>query len=474
MSTRQPAAEGAAVAERRQARVSGRLGTLIASGLGITVVQLNAAVVTVAFASLRRSFDVDVVALQWTVNAYALLLAALLLSAGLLGDRYGARRVFLVGFGVSAVGALAAGLAARYPMLIAMRGLQGIGAALLLPASLSLIDQVSPDAAARSRAIGIWSGAGSLALALGPVAGGLLIAWAGWPMVFLPSVPLCLVGLWLTWRHAPRGAGAVRAHLDWPGQLVAMIALASLTWGARSAAQGWLQAQVGLCMAVFAGAVVAFVAIERRSSAPMLPPGMFRNAAFNAVTLARALVNLAYYGLVFVFSLFFQTIQHRSALATGLMFLPMTASLIVVTVIAGRLSARYGPRRPALVGLVIAAAGELGLTGIGAATSAGVFALPFLLIGSGIALVVPSLTIACLASVSKDRTGIASGVLNAAAQMGGVLGVAVFAALLASDRPAAFVAGTHATVLIATAALALSFVLLARFMKPAGGTMASQ
>ncbi len=289
-------------------------------------------------------------------------------------------------------------------------------------------------------------------------------------MVFLPIVPLSLAGLWLTWRHAPRATGAARAHLDWPGQLTAVVALASLTWAARSAAQGWLQAQVWLSVAVFSAAGTAFVIIERRSSAPMIPLGLFRNPAFAAVTVARALVNLAYYGLVFVFSLFFQTVQHRSALATGLMFLPMTASLIVMTVAAGRLCARYGSRSPTLAGLTTAAAGYLCLVRVDASTPLVLFALPFLVVGCGIALVVPSLTIACLGSVRPQETGIASGVLNASAQMGGVLGVAVFAAMLATDRPHAFVAGTHAAVLTAAAALGLSLILLIRRMEPAHGT----
>lgn len=448
-----------------------RTGTLIASTLGITVVQLNGSVVTVALTSLRAAFHVDVASLQWVVNAYALLLAALLLSAGLLGDRYGARRIFAAGFAVSAIAALGATLAASYPVLIAMRGLQGVGAALLLPASLSLLDQISPDAKSRSRAIGIWSAAGSLALALGPIAGGVLIARGGWPMVFLPSLPLCLAGLWFTLRDAPHVPGAARAHLDWPGQLIAIVALASLTWGAKSAAQGWLPLPILACAGLFAVASAAFFLIEWRSSAPMVPPSLFRNAPFAAVVGARALVNLTYYGLVFVFSLFFQTVQHRSALATGLMFLPMTSGLIVMTIVTGRLCARFGPRRPALAGLFIASGGYLGLALVSTSTPIALFAVPFLVVGAGIALVVPSLTIACLGAVPAGETGIASGVLNASAQMGAVIGVAVFAAMISNDRPAAFVAGTQAAVLTAIGALGVGFALLARFMKQPSDTL---
>ena len=195
-----------------------RTGTLIASALGITVVQLNAAMVTVAFASLRQDFSVEIVDLQWTVVAYALPLAALLLSAGLMGDRSGSRRVFLIGFALSALSALGAAAAPTYAGLIVMRALQGVGAALLLPASLSLIEQTSADPPARARGIGIWSGAGSLALALGPVLAGLLVSWAGWRPVFLASVAPCTAGLWLTWRYAPRRAAAAPAPTDWAGQ----------------------------------------------------------------------------------------------------------------------------------------------------------------------------------------------------------------------------------------------------------------
>ena len=441
-------------------------GTLIASALGVTVVQLNVVVVTVAFESLGRTFHLNIVDFQWMVNAYALVLAALLLSAGLLGDRYGPRRIFVTGFGLSALAALGAACALTYPMLIGMRALQGVGAALLLPASLSLIAHVSLNPAARAQAVGIWSGAGSLALALGPVVGGLLLAHGEWPMLFLPTIPLCLVGLWLTWRHAPRATGVKRAHFDWPGQLVAVIALASLIWSARSATQGWLQGPVWGGAAVFLTAAAAFVLIERGSSAPMVPPSLFRNSAFGAITVARALVNLAYYGLVFVFSLFFQTIQDLSALEIGFMFLPMTGSSIVMTVVAGRLCARYGPTGPALTGLVVAIWGYLILININASTSSLFFASSFLVVGVGMALIVPSVTIACLAAVRSQEAGIASGVLNASAQMGGVIGVAVFAAMLTNDHPGAFAAGTHMAVLTAVASLALSFILLLRFMKP--------
>ena len=443
----------------------GRIGTLTASALGIVVVQLNASIVTVALGSLRSAFGLDVGSLQWAVNAYALPLAALLLSAGLLGDRYGARYVFAAGFGLSALASLAACLAPTYPLLIAARAVQGVGAALLLPQSLSLLGQVSVDAAARSKAIGVWSAAGSLALALAPVLGGLLLVNGAWPMVFSPGVPLSLLGLWLTWRYAPIVAAAPRAHLDWPGQALAVVALLSLIWGTKSALQGWLQVQIPICAGLFVAASTAFVWVERRSSAPMLRPSLFRNASLAAVIGVRATINLAYYGLVFVFSLFFQTVQHRSALVTGLMFLPMTASLVVMTIVGGRLCARYGPRRPALAGLTLAAGAYLCLGLVGAATPAALFAGPFVLIGSGVALVVPSLTIACLQAVPAAEAGLASGVLNAAAQIGAVLGVAIFAALISTDQPAVFVHGTRAAVLIATVVLVLSIGLLARFQK---------
>ncbi|WP_240619849.1 MFS transporter [Pseudomonas qingdaonensis] len=429
-------------------------GTLLAAALGFVVVLLDVSVVNVALDALRHEFATDVAGLQWVINAYTLVFAALLLTSGALGDRLGARRVFLLGFVVFTLASAACGLSSSLPILIAARLIQGLGAALLVPNSLAMLQQAFPDREQRSRAVGWWGAFGGMSLAAGPVLGGILVTHLGWRSIFLINLPIGVLGIYLTLRHVAPHEGSHRRGLDWCGQAVAVLALAALTMALTEAARlGWTHGLVqgGLWLAALA--ILGFIWIEARSRSPMLPLELFRVPTFTVASVAGVIVNFAYYGLIFVFSLFFQIQQHLSPQLTGLAFLPMTIVLMVVNVLAGRLITRMGARLLMVLGLALAAFGYVLLSPVSVDGSYWLLVIPMLLAASGIALVVPTMTNATLSSVDASRAGIASGVLNSARQVGGMLGVAVFGYLVRDTAPDAFMRGMHLSIGISVALL---------------------
>jgi MFS transporter, DHA2 family, methylenomycin A resistance protein len=437
--------------------------TLLAAAIGFVVVLLDVSVVNVALDALREGFGTDIAGLQWVVNAYTLVFAALLLSAGALGDRWGAKRVFILGFALFTLASACCGLAPSLAVLILARIAQGLGAAMLVPNSLSMLQQAFPDPVQRSRAVGWWGAAGGIALAAGPVLGGLLMSYAGWRSVFLINLPIGMLGLYLSWRHAePKrdNCSALRRGLDLPGQAAACLALAALAY-ALSAAGGlgwahpWVLGSLLLSLASAAG----FIAIESRTASPMLPLALFRLPRFTLAAVCGAMINFAYYGLIFVFSLFFQLEQHLSPLQTGLAFLPMTVVLMAVSILVGRLNGRLDARRLMLFGMAWAAFGYALLWPISIEGAYGWLIVPMLIASSGIATMVPTLTNLTLSAVAPPQGGIASGVLNAARQVGGMLGVAVCGFLVRDPEPAAFMQGMHRAIAIAVMLLLVGFVM---------------
>jgi DHA2 family methylenomycin A resistance protein-like MFS transporter len=439
--------------------------TLIASGLGFVVVLLDVSVVNVALHALHEDLNTGVTGLQWIVNAYNLMFAALLLSAGALGDRLGAKRVFVSGFAIFTIASLACGLAHGLPFLIAARFLQGLGAALLVPNSLSLLRQVFTDTTARSHAVGWWSAAGGIALAAGPVLGGLLIAHFGWRSVFLINLPIGLLGIALTLHYAPVSPRRSSEHLDAGGQIAAIVALVSLTAALSEIGRlGLWNAWTAGGLILFLAATTAFIKLEARSPEPMLPVELFRSSIFSVANIVGIILNFAYYGLIFVFSLYFQAILHFSPLQTGLAFLPMTGVLMAMNVAAGRLIARMGAKRLMIVGLAMAAAGYGWLMPLEADQAYVTLVIPMLLAAAGVALVVPTMTNVILSAVDAPRAGIASGALNSARQIGGVLGVASCGLLIDNLDPAAFMRGMHESLIIAVVLLIIGISLCQRYL----------
>jgi DHA2 family methylenomycin A resistance protein-like MFS transporter len=441
--------------------------TLIGSALGFVVVLLDVSVVNVALDAFRAGFSASVAGLEWVVNAYTLIFAALLLTAGALGDRFGARKVLLAGFVLFTAASVACGLAPTLATLVMARIVQGAGAALLVPNSLSLIQQAFPVQEARSRAVGWWGAAGGIALAAGPVAGGFLVAHFGWRSIFLINLPIGLIGLAMTLRYAPPSPANLHRSLDLPGQVVAVVALAALAIALIDAGHlGWTSPRIIIALLIALIAAAAFIAVEARNTAPMLPLTLFRSPAFTIASISGVLVNFAYYGLIFVFSLFFQWQQKFSPQETGLAFLPMTAVLVAASIMGGRLITRLGARRLMVLGLTVAASGYLLLLAALTTGSYAMLVLPMLMAASGIALTVPTMTNITLSAVETSRAGIASGVLNTARQVGGMLGVAVCGYLVRDIAASAFMEGMRLSLAVAVVLLLggalLSFLWLER------------
>jgi MFS transporter, DHA2 family, methylenomycin A resistance protein len=404
--------------------------TLAAMSLGFGVVQLDVTIVNTALNSIGISLGGGVSQLQWVVSAYTIAFAALILTAGALGDRLGAKRIFMAGFAIFTVASLGCALAPTSTMLIAARAVQGVGAAILVPNSLSLLNHAYPEETERGRAVGLWLAGASVALTAGPPVGGALIALVGWRSIFLVNLPIGLAGLWLTWRYTIDTPRANR-EVDLLGQAAAVGALgtlaAALIEGGRL---GWNNPWV---IAAFGTAViltVVFIIQESHAQQPMLPLSLFRHRVFARTTLIGLVVNIPFYGLIFVFSLYFQKINGLSPLATGLAFVPMMGTVLPVNLLAPRLAERFGGPATVAAGTLISAASCLALLGVERGTSYWALCAPLIGMGCGIALSVPPLTSALLGSVEKSRSGIAAGVLNSSRQTGSVLGVALFGSFI--------------------------------------------
>jgi MFS transporter, DHA2 family, methylenomycin A resistance protein len=426
--------------------------TLAAMSLGYGVVQLDVTIVNTALSSIGTSLGGGVSKLQWVVSAYTIAFAAFILTAGALGDRIGAKRVFMAGFAIFTFASVACALAPNATILIVARGVQGLGAAILVPNSLALLNHAYPDTKLRGRAVGIWAAGASLALTAGPLVGGGLIALVGWRSIFLVNLPIGLAGLWLTWVYATETTRSPQREIDLPGQIAAMMALGCLAGAIiEGGTLGWSHALVIAGFVASAVLAVLFVVQERRARRPMLPLSLFSHRMFALTSLVGLLVNVAFYGLIFVFSLYFQRVNGMSPFATGLAFVPMMAAVLPVNLVAARIAERIGAPVTIAFGAALAAGGCLALLGIGPGTPYWATCGQLIVIGAGLGLLVPPLTSTLLGSVEKSRSGVAAGVLNATRQTGSVLGVALFGAL--AGQANAFMAGAHASLVISAALL---------------------
>ncbi|TDV15001.1 MFS transporter [Paraburkholderia caballeronis] len=444
-------------------RFTPALARIVATvSVGFVVTQLDVTIVNIALARIATDLHADVARLQWIVDAYTLAFAVLMLSGGVLGDRYGARRMYAAGLVVFAFASLVCGLATSPAALIAARALQGLGAAAMLPNSLALLnDACGHDRALRARAVGLWTAAGAISIAAGPVAGGLLIEAAGWRSIFLVNLPLCAAGFVATLVWVPRKRAApaplARRSLDVYGQLLAIVALTAVTGAVIEwRSLGFSHPFVGGGFVLAGVAACAFVALEARIAEPMLPLALLRNPTFSAAVLFGVCVNLTYYGTVFVLALYLQHARGQSPLEAGLAFAPLTGGFLLSNVASGWVVARYGTRRPMIGGALLAACGYALLIAVDADTPLAAVLLPFLLIPSGMGLAVPAMTTAVLASVEPGRAGTASAVLNTARQAGGAIGVAAFGALAGGGFAAQVVAGLHVEAAISTALLLIA------------------
>src|SRR6202035_1779620 len=323
---------------------------------------------------------------------------------------------------------------------------------ILVPNSLALLSHAYPDEKGRGRAVGIWAAGASMALISGPLIGGGLIALVGWRAIFLVNLPIGLAGMWLSWRYASETTRSPQREIDLPGQLAAIAALGCLAGAIiEGGALGWSHPFVIAAFAASAVLAMLFVLRERRAPQPMLPLSLFGHRLFALTSLVGLLVNVAFYGLIFVFSLYFQRINGLSPFATGLAFLPMMGAVLPVNLVAARVAERIGAPATIALGAALSAFGCLALLGIEPGTSYWAIGAQLAIIGGGLGLLVPPLTSTMLGSVEKSRSGIAAGVLNSTRQTGSVLGVALFGSL--AGAPGAFMTGMHASLTISACLL---------------------
>lgn len=404
---------------------------IAATVLGSGMAAIDGTVVGIALPSIGRQFHAPLSTLQWVVTGYTLALAALLLLGGSLGDRKGRRLMFNVGVVWFAVASAACALAPSTDVLIATRVLQGVGAALLTPGSLAII-QASFDPDDRSRAIGAWSGLGGVATAAGPLLGGYLISAASWRWIFVINIPIGVVVLFSSVRHVPesRDPGAA-GRVDVPGALMAVVALAGVTFALiEGPTLGWTAPAVVAMLVAGAAGAIAFVSVERRSRAPMLPLTLFRERQFTVANVVTFLVYAALGGVLFLLPVELQVVDHYTALESGVALLPLTVIMLLLSARSGQLASRIGPRLQMSVGPVVVGAG-LALLARSTDDSSyltGVFPA-MVVFGLGLATTVAPLTTTALGAVADEHAGVASAVNNDVARVGGLIAVAVLPAL---------------------------------------------
>lgn len=421
---------------------------LVAICLGYFMTILDVTAVNVALPSIRHDLGATVAGLQWVVDGYALVFAALLLSAGSLGDRRGNRRMFVSGLVVFTFASALCGLSPSLWMLQAARVIQGVGAALLVPTSLALLRHTFTDPARRARGFGIYGGIAGIAAAAGPVLGGALTSLLSWRAVFFANVPVGVLAVLLTLRYAPPAPRLSGRGLDACGQLAVIVALGLLTFSfIEGGVRGWGSPLIVAGLAIALLATAAFAIIERRVEAPMLPPALFGNRAFSAGNAVGLLINLGFYGQFFLISLFFQHVRGLSALYTGLALLPEAGIVTIASTLSGRVAARAGPWLPMVTGTAIGGCGLLAMTWIGRDTSYAVICLMLLAVGFGMAFTMPAMTAAVMEAAPGEHAGIAGGVLNAARQVGSVIGVALLGSLV--NGQGLFVPGFHTAMAVA-------------------------
>lgn len=450
--------------------VAGRWA-VAATVAGSAVAMITGTVVNVALPDIAAGLDAGTLGVQWIVNSYMLTLASLILIGGALGDRFGRRRVYVVGTVVFAAASVAAAAAPSLEVLLVARGVMGVGGALLTPGSLALLEaSFHPDD--RSAAIGAWAGLGGIAAAIGPLVGGLLLDVAGWRVLFLVNLPVCLAAITLTLRHVPesRDLDTAGQRLDWTGTVTGAVGLAGLTYGLIALGDGL---DVGVVAALAAGTVslAIFVVAQRRVRAPLVPLSMFTDRVFSIANALTFVVYAALGGVFFLLVVFLRQVLGYSGLEAGAATLPITGLMLVFSARSGRLANRIGPRLPLTVGPLLLAVGMVVYSRLGPGDGYVRDVLPGVLVfGVGLVVLVAPVTATVLAAADERRAGLASGINNAVARTAGLLAVAVLPAAAglgpeAIGDPARYAAGFGRAMLI-SAGLAVAGAALAWFGLP--------
>lgn len=445
-------------------------GALIAVLLGFFIVMLDATIVNVALADMGTDLDAPVASLQWVVDSYTLVLAAFLLTSGAACDRLGARAVYIFGLLLFGVLSVVCALAPTGGALVVARAFQGAGASAIVPGSLALLSVIYTEPDARSRAIGLWGGAGGIAAAVGPVLGGVLVSWIGWRAVFWVNIPVIAVACRLAFRSLPAPAALHGRTIDPLGQLLSVLGLAALTYGMITSGESGPRRASTAAICCGAAALAGFVAVEHHADDPMLPMPLFEEARFTVAALVGLALNISFFGQLFVLSLFFQSYMGYTPWLAGLALAPQACSAIIASPLGGRSTARIGAPATMLIGLLTGAAGFGSLVASTDSTPYPLIALPTFAGGFGMAFAMPAATSAAVASAPPAYTGLAGGVINAARQTGSVIGVAALGAMITTNT---FLAGFHlavgtaAAVFLAAAALVVGVLIADRAHTPA-------
>ena len=446
--------------------------TLAAVAFGLFMIMLDNTVVNVALPSIQRDLDIGLSELEWIVTGYALSFAALMLTGGKVADMVGRRRVFVLGIVVFTGASFLCGIANSSEVLIGARVLQGVGAALMNPATLSIISATFPPRE-RGTAIGIWAGVSALALAIGPLVGGLLTEHIGWEWIFFINVPVGILGIAASYVFIDESKDTSHEQrLDLPGLLTSGLGLFALTYGLIEAnTYGWTSGRILGAFAVAAVMLVAFVLLERHQRLPMLDLSLFRSGTFTGANLVVLLVGFAMFGIFLFISLYMQNVIGYSAVEAGAAFLPMTVLIILIAPIAGKTTDRIGSRWLMTAGMTLIAGQLLYLSTLGVGADYWDL-LPAMLVGGiGMALTMTPSAAAAVRSVPVDKSGVGSAVLNSFRQVGGSIGIAVMGAIMAHEiagrpGPQPFVDGLSVTLRVAALIAVAGAVVAAVLVRP--------
>jgi EmrB/QacA subfamily drug resistance transporter len=455
--------------------------TLAAVSFGLFMIMLDNTVVNVALPAMQRSLDLKISELEWVVTGYALTFGAFMLTGGKLADLFGRRLIFVVGLAVFTLSSLACGLAGSPGVLIGARVVQGLGAAMMNPATLSIITVTFPPRQ-RGAAIGIWVGVSALALAIGPLVGGLITERVNWSWIFFINVPIGVIATVAAFAFIAESRDTSHEQKpDLPGLLSSALGLFALIYALIEANNyGWSSPRILIAFAVGAAALSVFVLVERHQRLPMLDLSIFRNATFAGANAVMLLTTLAMFGVFFYVSLYLQQVLRYSPIQAGAMFLPMTLLVAAVAPVAGKLADRIGSRLLVGCGLILVGGSLIVYSRLGVHANFWSLLPAMVLGGLGMPLAMTPTTTVAMASVQRDKAGVGSAVLNSARQIGGSLGIAVMGAIVASrtaawlrvghPRPEAFVHGLHGglelAALIAFAGSLIGFATIRKVKNP--------
>jgi EmrB/QacA subfamily drug resistance transporter len=437
---------------------------LLTMSLGVLIAQVDTSVVNLAVKEIGASLDAGVTALQWVVDAYNLVYASLLLTAGTLADLYGRRRIFALGIALFALGSLVCGLASNASVLIAGRAIAGLGAALEIPTSLAILAVAYQDTKQRTHALGVWASCNGLAFIIGPTLGGVLVESVGWRSIFLLIIPICVLALVLTATSVPESKDPKGRRLDAPGQALAIAGLGALAVAVIEGPR-WGWGSIG-SVAAFVGSALSlmlFVLRQKSSDGALMPLAIFKNRVFSASLGIAAAMTFGMYAMLFLTPLYLQAGRRDGALQAAVELLPMSVTFVIVSQLSGKIANAYGPRLPMTLGMVMMGTGLFMLALIPLSNSLLLIEAALLVIGCGLGLNTGPVNAVAVANVPAARSGTASGLVNTARMVGATLGVAVLGAIfatfaggsgghVAAGLPPAFIVGGIGEMLGAAAA----------------------